>query len=524
MKRNYIAAAACILSLAACSKTELDEGVSAPKGEAVTLTVPQTKVALDGNSFDGYFLEFEGNESITAIASNGSKADLKATNLNGRFAGVFDKPVEDGSTISLYYNQSSVNSDGTVSYAQNGKPWLQSLSQAFTRDAERNINISATLKAPQGVKAIAVVTDDTDIESVEFHSKNGTALSSFDGKAFSGDSFVSQTVTENKTTNNKKCNIFYVPEGLEGGYWIKAVKGEQAMYKSYSSSEAVTKDARVIIKEFTPASLTVNAAFSGFQTSYSYYAGIDGVQKNISTANGMKNSEIKEGTVTVTPIFNGVSSKLVNFKSIELLINGTKVGDQTTASDSYTFSVPETTEWGEKKLSVKVTYTIFDGAEISEESVESTTRYITGLPYSVNFSSQPSEWSRGRNTSWSDGIKLGGGGSGDASATLSSLYIPSNIDVELSLGNIVMASIKGATIVNRSKLNVTIGSNTINSVYEGPNIGGGFVWGTKTETSSYSSYSQSGTISSQNKNIKLQQQQEQAGCYCTIGSIVLNYR
>lgn len=164
------------------------------------------------------------------------------------------------------------------------------------------------------------------------------------------------------------------------------------MYKSYSSSEAVTKDTRIIIKEFTPASLTVNATFSGFQTSYSYYAGIDGVQKNVSTANGMKNSEIKEGTVTVTTKFNGVSSKLVNFKSVELLINGTKVGEALTAAESYTFSVPETTEWGEKKLSVKVTYTVSDGAEIYAESV-AITRHITGLPVSYAKRADYVNWS-----------------------------------------------------------------------------------------------------------------------------------
>lgn len=378
MKKNYIAAAACILALAACSKAELGEGVFTPKGEAVTLTVPQTKVALDGD-----YLEFEGDETITAVASNGSRATLTAQDKNGKFAGVFDEPVADGSTISLYYNESSVNGDGTASFAQNGKPWLQSLGNQFTRTEDRQISILATLAAPQGVKAIAVVTEGTDIESIEFHSKNGTALASFDGKSFSGESFVSEGVLSNKN----RSNIFYVPEGMEGGYWIKAVKGGQSMYKSYSSSTAVTTDSKVTVTDFVPASVKLDVQLSGFPTSYSYYVaneeGSGVTAKDVSKANATANDWIGDGKATYTITRAGIPSTLLKFESFKLTVDGEeKTGTEADKTISYDASNGHTT-WGQKDIVATVTYTnLATGA--TETASKTITRHITGLPYIYN--------------------------------------------------------------------------------------------------------------------------------------------
>lgn len=71
MKKQYIAAFACILA-AACSKAELNEVDPGSSGESMTLTLPQTKVAISGDSY-----QFELDDEITAIASNGSRATLK---------------------------------------------------------------------------------------------------------------------------------------------------------------------------------------------------------------------------------------------------------------------------------------------------------------------------------------------------------------------------------------------------------------------------------------------------------------
>lgn len=123
MKKQYIAAFACILA-AACSKAELNEVDPGSSGESMTLTLPQTKVAISGDSY-----QFELDDEITAIASNGSRATLKpnaassgthtATNY---FTGTFDKPVADGSTISFYYNAKSIADNGTATFEQNGNP------------------------------------------------------------------------------------------------------------------------------------------------------------------------------------------------------------------------------------------------------------------------------------------------------------------------------------------------------------------------------------------------------------------
>ena len=497
MKANYMAASACILTLAACSKAELGEGVSAPRGETVTLTVPQTKAALDGD-----ILKFEGDETIYAVASNGSTATLTAQDNSGKFTGKFSDPVTDGSTISLYCH----NVEGTETFAQNGKPWLQSLDNSFTRTEDREISLTATLTAPAGVRAVAFITDGTDIESLEFHTKSGAKFTTFDGSTFGGEAVSAQKVVTNRTgyTNS---TIFNVPDGLEGGYWIKAVKGNEAMYKSYSSSTAVTQDSKIEVKEFVPASVTVNAEFSGFQTSYSYYAGIDGVQKNITTANGMKNSEIKNGTVTITPKFSGVSSKLVNFKSIELLLNGTKVGEaKTTAAESYTFSVPEATEWGEKKFSVKVTYTIFGGAEISAESVESTTRQITGLPYSVNFNKSTKQWVLDGCTLNDNNIKIP---TYHKSAKLS-FSIPNSVSVTLKLFN-------GTYVYGgNTKLNVTIGSQTTNA-FKNDNWK---AWYDKT----YGEYNASGSLSNSDNFIALVDDSWVASYYSQVPGLSVSYK
>ena len=98
MKKQYIAAFACILA-AACSKAELNEVDPGSSGESMTLTLPQTKVAISGDSY-----QFELDDEITAIASNGSRATLKpnaassgAHTATNYFTGTFDKPVADGS-------------------------------------------------------------------------------------------------------------------------------------------------------------------------------------------------------------------------------------------------------------------------------------------------------------------------------------------------------------------------------------------------------------------------------------------
>lgn len=388
MKANYITAAACILALAACSKAELGEGVSAPKGETVTLSVsvpvpspaPQTRAALDGNE-----LKFEGNETIYAVASNGSKATLTAQDNSGKFTGTFSDPVTDGSTISLYCH----NVEGTTTFEQNGKPWLQSLDNTFKRTKDREISLTAELTAPKGVRAVAFITDGTDIESLEFHTKSGAKFTTFDGSTFGGEAVSAQKVVTNRT-GYINSTIFNVPDGLEGGYWIKAVKGGQSMYKSYSSSTAVTKDSKIEVKEFVPASVKLDVQLSGFPTSYSYYVaneeGSGVTSKDVAKANATANDWIGAGKATYTITREGIPSTLLKFESFKLTVDGKELtGTEAEKTITYDASNGHTT-WGQKDIVATVTYTnLATGATVTAS--KTVTRHITGLPYRKDFTS-----------------------------------------------------------------------------------------------------------------------------------------
>ena len=308
MKKQFIAAFACILA-AACSKAELNEVDPGSSGESMTLTLPQTKVAVSGDSY-----QFELDDEITAIASNGSRATLKpnaassgAHTATNYFTGTFDKPVADGSTISFYYNAKSIADNGTATFEQNGNPWLVSTGNNFTRTEDRQISVTATLAAPENVRAIAVIFNDNEgIESFEFHAKDQSIeLGTFDGTSFSGNSTVSQNVLSHQSEGIEfmRSNIVYVPKDMEGGFWIKAVKGQQAMYKSYATKNPI-ENTTVAIGSFVPAKVDIDVKISGFATSYSYYVaneGIEGISaKDVNKANSVSNDWMGEGKATYT--------------------------------------------------------------------------------------------------------------------------------------------------------------------------------------------------------------------------------
>lgn len=316
MKKQYIAAFACILA-AACSKAELNEVDPGSSGESMTLTLPQTKVAVSGDSY-----QFELDDEITAIASNGSRATLKpkaassgAHTATNYFTGTFDKPVADGSTISFYYNAKSIADNGTATFEQNGNPWLVSTGNNFTRTEDRQISVTATLAAPENVRAIAVIfADNEGIESFEFHAKDQSIkLGTFDGTSFSGNSTVSQNVLSHQSEGIKfmRSNIVYVPKDMEGGFWIKAIKGQQAMYKSYATKNPI-ENTTVAISSFVPAKVDINVKISGFATSYSYAKGIDGVAQSIATANSKSNDWMDEGKAVCTITKSGIPSTLLS--------------------------------------------------------------------------------------------------------------------------------------------------------------------------------------------------------------------
>lgn len=443
MKKQYIAAFACILAVA-CSKAELNEVNPGPSGESMTLTLPHTKVAVSGDSY-----QFELDDEITAIASNGSRATLKpnatssgAQTATNYFTGTFDKPVADGSTISFYYNAKSIDDNGTATFEQNGDPWLVSTGNNFTRIEDRQISVTATLAAPENVRAIAVIfTDNEGIESFEFHAKDqNIRLGTFDGTSFSGNLTVSQNVLNHQSEGIKfmRSNIVYVPKDMEGGFWIKAVKGRQAMYKSYATKNPIG-NTTVTISSFVPAKVDIDVKISGFATSYSYAKGIDGVAQSIATANSKSNDWMDEGKAVCTITKSGIPSTLLSVKSVSMLVNGEEYSQDYTDDGNNAFTLHKTahTKWEQKNISVKVVYSTPDGLEF-EGTSNTLTRHITGLPYVANPPKESGDnaWSRNGNRAqstikWdSDNVKLSGI-SQSPSINSPSFNIPANVDITI---------------------------------------------------------------------------------------------
>lgn len=444
MKKQYIAAFACILA-AACSKAELNEVDPGHSGESMTLTLPHTKVAVSGDSY-----QFELDDEITAIASNGSRATLKpnaassgAQTATNYFTGTFDKPVADGSTISFYYNAKSIADNGTATFEQNGNPWLVSTGNNFTRTEDRQISVTATLAAPENVRAIAVIfTDNEGIESFEFHAKDQSIkLGTFDGTSFSGNSTVSQNVLNHQSEGIElRSNIVYVPKDMEGGFWIKAIKGKQAMYKSYATKNPI-ENTKVTISSFAPAKVDIDVQISGFATSYSYYVaneGIEGISaKDVNKANSVSNDWMGEGKAVCTITKSGIPSTLLSIKSVSMLVNGEEYSKDYTDDGNNAFTLHKTahTKWEQKNISVKVVYSTPDGLEF-EGTSNTLTRHITGLPYAANppKDSGDNAWSRNGNTAqstikWdSDNVKLSGI-SQSPSINSPSFNIPANVDI-----------------------------------------------------------------------------------------------
>lgn len=493
MKKQYIAAFACILAVA-CSKAELNEVNPGPSGESMTLTLPHTKVAVSGDSY-----QFELDDKITAIASNGSRATLKpnatssgAQTATNYFTGTFDKPVADGSTISFYYNAKSIDDNGTATFEQNGDPWLVSTGNNFTRTEDRQISVTATLAAPENVRAIAVIFNDSEgIDSFEFHAKDqNIKLETFDGTSFSGNSTVSQNVLNHQSEGIKfmRSNIVYVPKDMEGGFWIKAIKGQQAMYKSYATKNPI-ENTTVTISSFVPAKVDIDVQISGFATSYSYAKGIDGVAQSIATANSKSNDWMDEGKATYTISREGIPAALLTFDSFKLTVDGKEyTGDEATKAISVAAGNGHTT-WGQKDIVATVVYKDLDGNEYT--GTQTIVRHITGLPYTAN------------------GVDL----SGTKESENISFLSPSNISIALSLNDVTASSLSRW---QKGQLYVSIGGVDLGMQIEAGN--------TKFDNVHKDNITLNGSISTANGSVVLTRKTALPGPYITISKVYISYK
>lgn len=364
--RKILTFAAILAAAISCNKAEIIVP-NKPLGDSVTLTVPSTKVGIDGNSY-----VFEPGDRIFAKASNGSTATLSNTaDAPGTFSGTFSEPVSDDATIDLSYN-----CDG---FTQNGKPWLSAHDEQFSRDSDGRILLNAEFSAPAGVRAIAITTGFD--ATVDFHAKS--PVSGFDGKTFSGNAAVTGLGV---SASNGFTTFVNVPDGLEGGFYLKFSDSEaRSMFKSYASGSVISQNTRVSVNEFVPVDVQFDVKISGFPTSYSYYAaneGIEGISaKDVAKANSISNDWMGSGSASYVMTSTGIPSRLLTFESFTLSVDG-KEEVRSSRNEAGTPIVVKATQdhtWGQKDITATVTYKDVEGNEYS--ATKTITRHITGLPY-----------------------------------------------------------------------------------------------------------------------------------------------
>ena len=412
--------------LVSCGKEALPS--DRPKGEAVALTIaPGTKVGIEGNEY-----VFEAGDKIIAVAENGSIAELSNSESTvDRFNGTFSEPLGDSKFIDLYYN--CCDAERNVSYAQNGKPWLEAVKSGYDRNDDGIIRISAALTAPEGVRAIGV-TSTCGATAVDFHA-NSVSVSTFDGTSFAGEKSITGISLQNGPV------FVNVPAGMNDGFWLKFTDAEgHAMYKKYASATAIDQNYKVNVSEFVPVNVDFNVSVSGFATSYSYYAaneGIEGIDsKDVNAANAVANDWMGAGKATFSVSKEGIPSSLLKFDSFTLVVDGeafTYSGDE-----SGEINVKATTghnTWGQKDITATVKYMTGDGQEFSAS--KTITRQITGLPYvaAPPKNSGENAWKgsgTGTQITWGNNHVTLTGWVAEPYITSPSFHVPTDIPVSMS--------------------------------------------------------------------------------------------
>lgn len=189
-----------------------------------------------------------------------------------------------------------------------------------------------------------------------------------------------------------------------------------------------TSNNRQITKTLPTLSITTkpsfNATLSAY-TSYSYYAGEDGVTRSILEANKCANNVIYSPTVRVF----GIASRILENDNYELTLTPSGFTGTLKSSDRDVFVYNNVTvsSWGKKDLSVTVS---FCGGEVkAQKSV-----HITGLPYSATTESDFNAWSGGE---WTDSKAFSTAAGRwayffDGTIYTPQFHIPTNIDINLS--------------------------------------------------------------------------------------------
>ena len=394
--KKHISAAFAVLALAACSKmapenetviSELPEGENQqetvePKGEGIVFQLPETKVILNGDTY-----QFEGTEEIVVKARSGAVTVMTNTTTDPNiFKGVFKTSLgRESETFDFYFNCAN-KTTAEKELVQNGQPWLECTGIKANRvadDSEANYVIGQTQKIelrelPNSITLALVSTYNC---TVDFHSLSAKIPAATQDKTIAG-----MSITANKPYF---VNINTDTKGeFKGGFYLAIKTGETGtMYTSYGTSAPIKKNTLIKIKDFTPLSIT--GELSGFNTSYSIYT--DSSNENrVADANRVSNDYMSGGSLTLR--IAGISNSLLSLVSLKSITIGSSdrvsIGytdsEPTWENKTYTWTFNDATynhPWGQ--LTVTAT-AVFDtpAGQISAE-VPALTRHITGLPYTL---------------------------------------------------------------------------------------------------------------------------------------------
>ena len=303
----------------------------------------------------------------------------------------------------------------------------------------------------------------------------------------------------------------------------KAVKGQQAMYKSTS---ATVGRKSFIMKEFTPASVSsIDVQISGFPTSYSYYIaneGIDGIsKKDVSAANSVSNDWMGPGKAVCTITKSGIPSALLSVKSVSLFVNGAEFpGIKYTVGSDNTITINQTTghtTWEQKDITAKVVYTTPDGATFESKTSNTLTRHITGLPYKVSFNKNTIGWDLTK-SSLSNGYLVLGDSTGENSAKCD-FYTPNDTNISLTVGKADLHSTSSITIPN---LKLSIGGKENTKVLAGHYKGNILFWKIEYDIT-YTNEKFIGSITNKENTIEMTSGTIVAGPYIHINELSVRY-
>lgn len=448
--KKHISAAFAVLALAACSKmapenetviSELPEGENQqetvePKGEGIVFQLPETKVILNGDTY-----QFEGTEEIVVKARSSADAVTVMTNTTTEpniFKGVFKTSLgRESETFDFYFNCAN-KTTAEKELVQNGQPWLECTGVTAKRvadDSEANYIIDESPKIelrelPNSITLALVSKYDC---TVDFHSLSAEIPATQDKKTIAG-----MSITANKPYF---VNINTDTDGeFKGGFYLAVNRtGETGtMYTSYATAKPISKNTPIQIKtDFTP--LSISGALTGFETTYDLYK-----TKGADAANSESNDYMARGNLKIS--VQGISNSLLSLDSITITSSdGKTIGSSTSqpewSNKEYTWNFNDAskhTTWGELTVTATAVFNTPAGQVIAE--VPALSRHITGLPYKAIPPTKANGWSETRgstNIAWeTNGVKLKAArySSGDLKPLIQSpsFHLPNNEELMIT--------------------------------------------------------------------------------------------